>query len=636
MRTALCVFLFAGAVFARTEFWAPVVPPRAHYTADVRFDPSTSRLEGSETIRLHNDSRRPIGRLALRWFGDTLTVTASGSQLPRSKAVPNVSLFDLPADLAPGAEITLSVAFSTSWPLDPKSGSAVSSYVQPTLWWGFATVDDYEVHLTAPEGYTWATSGRFDPRTGAWTADGIRSFGAFLGKGYESAEADAGDVHVRAVFTPQGRPCAELLLKTAVDVIGFYRERFGVYPQRSLSIIPGMDEPAGGYPPATALVAIHGQQRLSERPEAFWRWITAHEIGHMYWGDYVLAQGPNSLDWLMIGLGIHADQEYRSARGITGAGRLQSNYAGGVRKGYDTTIDVTPEQRSVIRWDFTNTVEHGKSIALVNALESVIGSGPFAALYRRVIHDYAGRRLNWREFQRVAEVQTGENLDWFFDPWVRSPASVFYRVAATDCAPASSGFDCTVRVERTGALRMPLAVAVRFEDGSTAAARTERLADVDELRFHAASRIRDVTLDPDQAVVMAEEPASARSVTAKIQNLPWTGAGSAALELYKQLAQFKIDDPASRGKLALMLYDGRYYPESLELVTSLENSDWRFFALVWKGQLLDLLGRRDEALAAYRDALSVPGSPTMRHDQYGLVIDKKWAEERLKSPFERR
>jgi len=98
-------------------------------------------------------------------------------------------------------------------------------------------------------------------------------------------------VRVRAVFTKKGRPCAELLLKTPVDVIAFYRERFGVYPQLSRAIVPGMDYPAGGYPPASGLVVVHGQHRMAERPEAFWRWITAHEIGHMYWGDLVLAQG---------------------------------------------------------------------------------------------------------------------------------------------------------------------------------------------------------------------------------------------------------------------------------------------------------------------------------------------------------
>jgi len=636
MRTLLSFLLFAGIAFPRTEFWAPLVPPRAHYSADVKYDPGAARLEGAEIVRFRNDAGRPIGRLAFQWFGDPIAVRVDGAALQPSPGKQSVLLFDLPRDLSPGSEIALNVTFSASWPLSAEKQSTIATSAVPRLWWGFGTLDDYEVRVTAPEGFVLATSGRYEPAKGAYVANGARAFGMFLGKGYESAEADAGGVQVRAVFTPKGRPCAELLLKTAVDAIGFYRERFGFYPHRSLSIVPGMDYPAGGYPAATALVVIHGQHRMAERPEAFWRWITAHEIGHMYWGDYVLAQGADSLNWLMVGMGIHADQEYRHARGILAAGNLASNYVDGVKKGYDTTMDVTSEQEAAIKWDFNNTVEHGKSIAMVNALESAIGQPAFAALYLRALREYAGKQLGWREFQRIAELQTGEDLEWFFEPWVRSSGSVFYGVAGKECVSASGGFDCTVRIERAGATRMPLVVAARFEDGSEQRAPTERLADVDELHFHAAAQLREVALDPDRAIVMVEEPVTVRSVTAKIESLPWTGAGEKALAVYHHAQQLKIDDAGTRAKLVLMLYDGRYYQEALDIVKSLEQGDWRFFALVWEGQLLDLVGRRSEAVAAYQAALQEPGTPSMRHDQYGLVIDKKWAEERLKTPFERK
>jgi len=574
--------------------------------------------------------------VALAWFGDSLTAAVGAQALRAEAGGPNVRLLDLPADLAPGAEIAIAVTFGAAWKLDSKTQSAITSYIVPRLWWGFGTLDDYEVRLAAPEGFVWAVSGPWDAAKRAYTASGVRVFGAFLGKGYESAEADAGGVRVRAVFTTAGRPCAELLLKTAVDVIGFYRERFGFYPQASLSIVPGMDYPAGGYPAASALAVIHGQHRMNERPEAFWRWIMAHEIGHMYWGNHALAEGGNSLNWLMIGLGIHADQEYRRARGITGAGMLQANYESGVRAGRDTTMDVTAEQEAAIEWDFNNIVEHGKSIAMLNALESVIGREAFDAVYLRSLREYAGKQLGWRDFERLAELESSQDLGWFFEPWVRSSGNVLYQVAAKECTPAAAGFDCTVRIERKGAVRMPVSVAARFEDGSEQRARTERLADVDELHFRTAAQLREVVIDPDHAVVMAEAPATVRSVTARIQNLPWTGAGVAALQAYQQAKQVKIEDAASRGKLAATLYDGGYYPEALEVLQSLEHSDWRFFALVWKGHVLDLLGRRPEAIAAYREALAEPGNPSMRHDQYGIVIDKKWVEERLATPFTRK
>jgi tetratricopeptide (TPR) repeat protein len=639
MRILWCFVLLSGIAFSRTEFWAPLAPPRAHYSANVKYDAGFSRLEGTETIHFRNDSGRPIGRIALRWFGDSLAVTANGTALPHTPAGANVTLFDLPRDLAPGAEITLAVTFGAAWKLDPATASAITSSVVPQVWWGFGTLGDYEVQVNTPDGYVWATSGRYVPEKRAYIANGARTFGAFLGKGYQSAEADAGGVQVRAVFTAAGRPCAELLVKTAVDAIGFYRERFGVYPHRSLSIVPGMDYPAGGYPSASALVVIHGQHRMPEKPEAFWRWITAHEIGHMYWGNYVLAQGPDSLNWLMIGLGLHADREYRHARNITGAGDLETNYVGGVRKGIDTTMDVTDEQESAIDWDFNNIVEHGKSLAMVNALESVVGRETFDVLYRRILRDYAGKQLGWREFQRIAELQSGQDLDWFFESWVRSSGSVFYRVADKSCASVAQGFDCTVRIERKGSARMPVTVAARFEDGTEQRARTERLVDLDELHFQSKAQLKEVAIEPDRAVAMAEEPPTVRTITAKIQSLPWTGAGAAALEIYRQARGLKIEDTGAHVRLFFALYDGRYYNEALETIQALApavQGDMKFAALVWEGHLLDLLGRRTEAVAAYQEALKIPGQPSMRSDQYGMTIDKKWVEERLKTPFERK
>jgi len=626
--------------FAHTEFWAPVAPPRAHYSIDAKFVADASRLEGTESIRFRNDTRRPIGRIALEWYGDVLKVRANGVPAERSPGKYSIALFDLPQAVRPGGEIELSIDFGAPWKLDPHTGSAITSFLSPYLWWGFGTLDNYEVRFHAPHGYAVATSGRYDPQADAYRAEGVRMFGLYVGKGYESAEADAGDVHVRAVFTAAGRPCAELLIRTAVDVIGFYRERFGFYPQRSLSIVPGMDRPAGGYPPATGLIVVHGQERFSERPEPFWRWITAHEIGHMYWSNYVLAQGPDDLTWLMIGLGLRADHEYRRARDITGGtGALEQNYVSGVQQGIDTTMDVTNEQEAAIHWDFNNIVEHGKSIAFLNALESIIGPETFTKVYRRCLKEYAGKQLGWREFQRIAEIESGQDLDWFFDEWVRSSANATYRVAGQECSPAGNAFDCTVRVERLGKMQMPVTVAARFADGSEQRVQTDRLADLDELKFPAQSPLKEVVIEPDHTVALAEPSASAQ-LEAKISQMDWT-VRDEPLEVYRQARDLKIQDGPVWFKVGLLLYDGRHYQEALDAMTRVaglagSDSAWGFAATVWQGHLLDLLGRRAEAVARYQEALKAPGSPHMRHDQYNLVINKQWVEERLKTPFERK
>ena len=206
MRALAAIFLFTTLAAARVNFWAPVNPPRAHYSITERFIVESSRLDGTETIRFRNNTRQPIGRIALEWHGDVLHVRANGVPAEPVPGNPRIALFDLPRALAPGGEIELAVDFSAPFKLNPHTENGLTSTLAPHLGWGFGTLDDYEVRLQLPDGYTVATSGRYDSQAGFYKADGVREFGLFIGKGYESAEADAGDVRVRAVFTRKGRP----------------------------------------------------------------------------------------------------------------------------------------------------------------------------------------------------------------------------------------------------------------------------------------------------------------------------------------------------------------------------------------------------------------------------------------------
>jgi hypothetical protein len=628
MRGLHLLLLFATLGEARTPFWAPVDPPRAEYSIRASINADGSTLAGSETIRFRNGTSRPIGRVAFDFGGTDIRVFRA----ERVLGVKPFALFELANPVEPGGAAELKVEWSIKGEAVKEGQNEATWGWYPRLAWGFGTLDDYDIRLDSPTGLTTDATGRFED--GVYRAKGVLHAGLFVGKGVQVSKADAGGVQVRAIFTPKGEPCAQVLLRTAGDAIGYYRGRFGTYPHNSLTIVPGGDYPAGGYPVATAMVAIHGQERMAERPDEWWKWITAHEIGHMYWSHYVLAKGPNPLDWLMIGLGIHADREYRRARGIKNAGELWPTYSSGVAKGYDTTMDIPPAKEDAIKWDFNNVVIHGKSSVMLNALESAIGASIFDKAYMRCLREYAGRRLGWRDFQRIAEQESGEDLDWFFDQWVRSGAAANYKVAANSC---DDGL-CRVLIERTGDMRMPVTVAARFVDGTEQRAVTERLADSDTLVFRSKSSLKDVKIEPDSALVLAEAPpATVRDLRSKIESMA-DGPDPEAPCLYALARETNLPSDQSWLALAWALYDGRHYAEALDAFARLEplpENDWKFLSLVWQGHMLDLLGRRPEAIERYQAALAVPGTPRISHDQYKMNIDKAWVEERLKMPFTR-
>jgi tetratricopeptide (TPR) repeat protein len=654
--SCLCLSLgvFAQAPADDAGFWAPVTPPRAHYTIEGRVDPPAGRLDLTESIQFKNGSPRAMNRLALNWPFDCKRrpeITVGGRPVSivndtGEDKLPSVLLLGLPQALSPGSELDLRIQLSGWFTGATQSQAIRREDWYPQLRWGYPTHDDYDVKLTAASGYVVATSGRPDPKTGWDHQENVRAFGIYLAKDVQVEEASAGDVLVRTVFTAKGAECARLLRETAVDVINFDRQRFGFFPYRSLTIVPGGPNPVGGYPVASALVAIHGQERFGQRDNAFWRWITAHEIGHQYWSEYVLSTEPDGLGWLVIGLGLYADREYSRRHGINSQHqKMMDGYIEGVRQGYDTTAGRTPEQIDLLDWDYNNIVEHDKGLSIISALASVTGRTTFDIAYRRALKEFAGRRMDVRDFERLCERESGQDLQWFFDQWVRSDRFLSYQIASQSCDKQPDAYLCRVKVVRLGTLQMPVPVTVTFQDGTNQTKSTDRLADTSLLSFNSTSPLTNARLDAsDELALVVPPPAMTRTRLSQLINqLDWTGAGKRAAELFMDAKGIRGVGQWDWFKLGLTLYDGRYYNEALDALSQAEklagDDPSGFDALVWQGIVLDVLNRRGEALERYRDALEAlkrDPSRKIQSDQYALIIDRAWVEARLQIPFQRR
>ncbi len=89
------------------------------------------------------------------------------------------------------------------------------------------------------------------------------------------------------------------------------------------------------------------------------------------------------------------------------------------------------------------------------------------------------------------------------------------------------------------------------------------------------------------------------------------------------------------------LYDVERYADALGVFERLEsrfgdNPEMNAFALIWQGHMLDLLGKRPEALMRYQKAAELNVANTWTHSQYGLKYElSPYARERLGTPFKR-
>lgn len=146
-----------------------------------------------------------------------------------------------------------------------------------------------------------------------------------------------------------------------------------------------------------------------------------------------------------------------------------------------------------------------------------------------------------------------------------------------------------------------------------------------------------IVLDARWLRARLKTPFERTNTAQRVGELPWTGAGEQTLQLFASARREGLNSAWTWLKLGTSLYDRGDYPDALEAFRILCASRPDFAAgLVWQGHILDLLGRRNEALACYREAKAIGVPRPMELVAYGMVIDASWIDARLETPFSRK
>jgi hypothetical protein len=102
-----------------------------------------------------------------------------------------------------------------------------------------------------------------------------------------------------------------------------------------------------------------------------------------------------------------------------------------------------------------------------------------------------------------------------------------------------------------------------------------------------------------------------------------------------------MNDARALRELGLALYDAKRYEEALttfERIEQQDNADQEelAMAIIWQGHVLDLLGRRNEAIARYERVVGMGLEGGVHQGQYGLRYEfTPYAKERMTTPFTR-
>ena len=323
------------------------------------------------------------------------------------------------------------------------------------------------------------------------------------------------DVTMILLMSPDHRDQAALHVRTLKEAIRGYGMMLGPYPYETITLIdppPGGEASGGMEYPTLFTAGTHSIAKFWPFNKIHIETVVTHEYGHNYWYGMV---GSNEFEepWLDEGINsfcesavIHSLAPGRQRHELVAAGGMGSFAYN--RSAYLATLPLH-DPLDTWSWRFypgqygVNAYE--RPVVMLLTLQNLMGREKFY----RTLRDF---HLRWRfrhpdtaDFVAAFSAAGGPAAAAFLDQAVHTEAALDFAVDAVDNSepePKTGLIRSSIRLSRTGTVRMPVDVRFRFEDGRTV--RKTWLAETrwTVFRFEGKSPLTEVVVDPETRIAL--------------------------------------------------------------------------------------------------------------------------------------
>lgn len=244
----------------------------------------------------------------------------------------------------------------------------------------------------------------------------------------------------------------ETYIKKAVP---FIEERCGKYPYPVYKVIQGGD---GGmeYPMATLMTGHRSLKGLVG--------VTVHEFIHS-WYQMVLGTNESHYYWMDEGFNTYYDDMTMDY--LFNENYPSDNFMSSAYKFYKYIVKEGLEEPLTTHADHFETnlayamASYRKGGLALLHLEYIMGKDKFDAAMLRYYNTWKFKHPNAVDFEVIMEKESGMELSWFFDYWIKTTKTIDY--AITNVAVEGKG--SKVELERIGLMPMPLDLVLTLSNG---------------------------------------------------------------------------------------------------------------------------------------------------------------------------
>ncbi|MFY0624997.1 MAG: M1 family metallopeptidase [Reichenbachiella sp.] len=240
-----------------------------------------------------------------------------------------------------------------------------------------------------------------------------------------------------------------------LDALPFIEDNFGEYPYPVYSFIQGGD---GGmeYPMATL---ITGHRNISSLVA-----VSIHEFIHS-WFQMMLGTNENYYYWMDEGFtsyGTNLTKEHVFKSDNSALNPHANNF-----KKYLKMVNSGNEEPLTTHADRLKTTSpywvssYSKGAITLRQLEGIMGKEVFKKALLRYCYEWRFKHPDEIDFMRVMEKQSGLELDWYFNYWIKTTKTIDYGLKNVSASKKGT----KIQLEKIGEMPMPLEIKVTLNNG---------------------------------------------------------------------------------------------------------------------------------------------------------------------------
>jgi aminopeptidase N len=323
------------------------------------------------------------------------------------------------------------------------------------------------------------------------------------------------------------------------DIMDYFTSIFGPYPFRNEKYSMSQLGYYGGIENQTN--SIVNNLSLS------WLNVTIHELAHQWFADMITCETWNHA-WLNEGFASYAEALYEEHQlGFNSYKNYMTNFE---YYGADTLYlnDVSDP------FNLFQTVIYNKGAYVLHMLRGVVGdSSFFNALYdytNNSNHQYA--HANTENLQQVFEIESGQNLDYFFSQWVYDERYPRYRYNFLQELPSGELGLSIVQTQSGNGWRnifaMPMEIKFEFTDLTDTVVKVFNNSEAQNFSFIFDKEVSNVILDPDKWILK-------NAVFDSNINVDISEVTEGVFEVYPNPANHKIYIKSEKSDIKVTVFD---------------------------------------------------------------------------------